>query len=178
MPRAHPSPRDLREARVPAGSRHLLGPELTRGAAEKSLKVSILNELRRSRGKGSPASSSPYFSGLRNVCLPQQDKVPFISWLGRFDRLGHPQIPLRRRSFFLVASTCRACSRVPSRGRYRLLRANAAKRRFDRRRAQAMPVRKADRASPTPFALGLFETSAPHYLAGGIGLARERLHSG
>ena len=79
VPRAHPSPRDLREARVPAGSRDLLGPELTSGAAVKSLKVSILNELRRSRGKGSPASSSPYFSGLRNVCLPQQDKVSFIS---------------------------------------------------------------------------------------------------
>ena len=99
---AYPSPRDLREARVPAGSRHLLGPELTRGAAEKSLKVSILNELRRSRGKGSPASSSPYFSGLRNVCLPQQDKVPFISQLGRFDRLRHPQIPLRRQELLLA----------------------------------------------------------------------------
>jgi len=68
---------------VKPGSRLAAGTywarDLQRGAAEKSLKVSILNELRRSRGKGSPASSSPYFSGLRNVCLPQQDKVPFIS---------------------------------------------------------------------------------------------------
>ena len=47
----------LREVRVQAGSLDLPGPGLTRGAAEKSLRVSVLNELRPSRGKGSPETS-------------------------------------------------------------------------------------------------------------------------
>ena len=57
VPWAYPPPRVLREVRVPAGGRHLPGPELTRGAAEESRRVSVLNELRRSRGKGSPDTS-------------------------------------------------------------------------------------------------------------------------
>ena len=57
VPWAYSLSRVLREVRVPAGSLDLPGPGLTRGAAEESQTVSVLNELRRSRGKGSPETS-------------------------------------------------------------------------------------------------------------------------
>ena len=49
-------------SRLAAGTYWAL--DLQRGAAEKSLTVSVLNELRPSRGKGSPAKPLPWWRAV------------------------------------------------------------------------------------------------------------------
>ena len=117
---AYPSPRDLREARVPAGSRHLLGPGLTRGAARELQTVSILNELRRSRGKSSPETLPG--TGESSPLLGGGDL--FVKGGSRHVRAGGRRMPdgARGRPTWPVpsggrdmraAGSCRRCGRLP-----------------------------------------------------------------
>ena len=89
---------------VPAGSLDLPGPGLTRGAAEESQTVSVLNELRRSRGKGSPETSLVH------------GRHRLAAWTYRARNLREVQQKSRRQFLFSMncgAAAARALRKLP-----------------------------------------------------------------
>jgi len=74
VPRAHPSPRDLRESRVPAGSRDLLGPGPTGPGTYSEVQQKSRRQFLFSMNCGAAAARAlrklPLVEGVGTGCQP------------------------------------------------------------------------------------------------------------